>query len=267
MAVKIVDVAETGRGVGAVQLQRDRTAHDDVRHGITAHPGKLDLRREGRFDVPERVVRHLQVLHFRVDIAEAQPDVRILHRVGDQFRLKTPVLGIGVEHRAGGADKLECLVIVVVIIIRGYIETGIAAKQGGFEPGFIRQQHLFLVAVFVLGERGQQGTVEVARLDPAIHAGIEQQVIIGRVVELYLAGPEEIRRLVRVRGKKFERYARRKNKTQRFGAGKLCAVRVAIPDVAVQPVGKAEVLLLDNAAKTKRGHQAVGQVEIDVAEQ
>ena len=118
-------------------MQRHRTVHNDIRHGITAHPGKLDLRREGRFDVPERVVRYLQVFHFRVYVTETQPDVRILYRIGDQLRLETPVLGIGIEHRAGGADELECLVVVVVIIIRGNIETGLAAEQGGFEPGLV----------------------------------------------------------------------------------------------------------------------------------
>ena len=137
MAVEVVDVAETGRGVGAVQLQRHRTVHNDVGHGITAHPGKLDLRREGRFDVPERIVSHLQIFHFRVYVTETQPDVRILHRVGDQLRLETPVFGIGIEHRAGGADELEGLVVVVVVIVRGNVETGLAAEQGGFETGLV----------------------------------------------------------------------------------------------------------------------------------
>ena len=145
--------------------------------------------------------------HFRVDVTEPQPDVRVLNRGGDQFRLESPGLGIGIEHRAGGADELECLVILVVIIVRRYVETGLAAEQGGFEPGLVGPQDLFLVPVFILGQRGQQGAVEIACLHPAAHAAIEQQVIIGRVAELQLAGPEEIRGLVRMRGKKLERHA------------------------------------------------------------
>ena len=66
---------------------------------------------------------------------------------------------------------------------------------------------------------------------------------------------------------KLERHAGREDKAQRLGADKLRAVRVAIPDVAVQPVVEAEILLFDNAAEPGRDHQLVGQVEIDVAEQ
>ena len=267
MAVEVIDVAVTGRSIGAVQLQRDRAAQYGVRQGVTSYPGKLDFGREGRFDVSERVVCHLQVFHFRIDIAETQPDVRVLYRVGDQFRLKPPGLGIGIEYRARRADELECLVIVIVIIVYGQVEPGLAADQGGFQPGFIRQQHLFLITVFVLGKRGQQGTVEIACLYPAVDAGIDKQVVMGRVVELYLAGPQEVRGLVRIRGEKIERHARRENETQRFGAGKLCAVRIGIPDVVIQPVGESKVFLLNDAAEPGGDHQLLGQVKIDVSEQ
>ena len=66
---------------------------------------------------------------------------------------------------------------------------------------------------------------------------------------------------------KLERHTGREDKAQRLGADKLRAVRVAIPDVAIQPVVEAEVLLFNNPAEAGRDHQLVGQVEIDVAEQ